>query len=118
MALTRTAPLTVEQFDQELAQLSIEGYWNTIGISPPAPKPRAEAYLWQWKAIYEARDWRFLSCAAHLMNILGAPQTRPGKAPASLSGGLCRPMSARLGPGLSRPPSWHPKRFIRYEIRA
>ena len=53
MALTRTAPPTVEQFDLELAQLSIEGYWTTIGVSPPEPKPRADAHLWHWKDIYE-----------------------------------------------------------------
>jgi hypothetical protein len=34
MALSRTAPPTVEQLDHELAKLSIEGYWNTIGVSP------------------------------------------------------------------------------------
>ena len=53
MALTRTAPPTVEQLDHELAKLSIEGYWNTIGVTPPEPKPRADAHLWHWKDIYE-----------------------------------------------------------------
>ena len=37
MAVTKTAPLTVEQLDAELSKLSIEGYWNTIGVSPPEP---------------------------------------------------------------------------------
>ena len=53
MTLARTVPPTVEQFDHELAKLSIEGYWNTIGVSPPEPKPRADAHLWHWKDIYE-----------------------------------------------------------------
>src|SRR5580693_1517092 len=53
MVLTKTAPPTVEQLDHELAKLSIEGYWNTIGVSPPEPKPRADAHLWPWKDIYE-----------------------------------------------------------------
>lgn len=39
MTSTETAPTAVEQFDQELAKLSIEGYWNTIGVSPSEPRP-------------------------------------------------------------------------------
>ena len=53
MDLSEMTPPTLEQFDQELAKLSIEGYWNTIGVSPPEPKPRADAHLWPWKDIYE-----------------------------------------------------------------
>jgi gentisate 1,2-dioxygenase len=53
MGLTNMTPPTLEQFDQELTKLSIEGYWNTIGVSSPEPKPRAEAHLWRWKDIYE-----------------------------------------------------------------
>ena len=52
MGLTKMTSPTLEQFDQELAKLSIEGYWNTIGVSSPEPKPRAEAHLWRWKDIY------------------------------------------------------------------
>src|SRR5436305_791715 len=47
-----TTSTSVEQLDQELARLSIEGYWKSIGASPPEPKPRADAHLWQWKDIY------------------------------------------------------------------
>lgn len=54
MAVTKTAPLTVEQFDAELSKLSIEGYWNTIGVSPPEPTPRADAYLWHWRDIHDS----------------------------------------------------------------
>ena len=53
MAVTRTAPPTVEQFDDELSKPSIEVYWTTIGVSPPEPKPRADAYLWHWRDIYD-----------------------------------------------------------------
>ena len=43
---------TVEQFDDELAKLSIEGYWKTIGVMPSEPKPRGEAFLWRWQDVY------------------------------------------------------------------
>ena len=43
---------TVEQFDDELAKLSIEGYWKTIGVMPSEPKPRGEAFLWRWQDVH------------------------------------------------------------------
>jgi gentisate 1,2-dioxygenase len=42
----------IKEFDAELAKLSIEGYWNTIGVLAPEPKPRANAFLWRWKDVY------------------------------------------------------------------
>src|SRR5882757_365093 len=53
MVRTEAVPTAIEQFDLELAELSIEGYWNTIGVSPPEPKPRADAHLWRWQDIHD-----------------------------------------------------------------
>lgn len=46
-----TGNKTIEQFDDELAKLSIEGYWKTIGVQPAEPKPRGEAFLWRWQDV-------------------------------------------------------------------
>jgi gentisate 1,2-dioxygenase len=55
-----TAAKTVEAFDQELADLSIEGFWKTIGAMPSEPNPHVDAHLWRWGDVYpklfEARD--------------------------------------------------------------
>ena len=53
MVRAEAAPAAIEQFDRELAELSIEGYWKTIGVSPPEPMPRADAHLWRWLDIYD-----------------------------------------------------------------
>lgn len=46
------ATKTVEAFDRELADLSIEGFWKTIGVMPAEPTQRADAHLWRWQDVY------------------------------------------------------------------
>lgn len=51
--MTTTAPTkSVEKFDEELAALSIEGFWKTIGVMPSEPKPRGDGFLWCWRDVY------------------------------------------------------------------
>lgn len=50
---TKTAPAkSVEEFDAELAELSIEGFWKTIGVMPSEPKPRGDGFLWRWRDVH------------------------------------------------------------------
>lgn len=57
---TRSAPKSVEAFDAELSELSIEGFWKTIGVMPAEPTQRAAAHLWRWADVrprlFEASD--------------------------------------------------------------
>lgn len=41
----------VAAFDEELAELSIEGFWKTIGELPREPSPRTEGFLWRWSDV-------------------------------------------------------------------
>lgn len=42
----------VEQLDEELAELAVEGYWKSVGTLPRAPTPKGEPWLWRWRDIY------------------------------------------------------------------
>lgn len=58
----------MEQLDDELELLSIEGYWKSIGHLPPSPTPRGTPTLWRWRDVYPK-----LFDAAHTIDLnLGA----------------------------------------------
>ena len=44
---TATADV-VAALDADLATLSVEGYWKTIGAMPTEPKPHGTPTLWRW----------------------------------------------------------------------
>lgn len=51
--MTSPAPNdAVAEFDEELAALSIEGFWKTIGEMPREPAPRGEGFHWRWSDIH------------------------------------------------------------------
>ena len=52
MDTTEAPAKTIEEFDAELAALSIEGYWKTIGVMPSEPKPRGDGFLWRWAQVH------------------------------------------------------------------
>ena len=48
---TATADV-VAALDADLATLSVEGYWKTIGAMPTEPKPHGTPTLWRWADLY------------------------------------------------------------------
>lgn len=52
MTATDKPRRSVAEFDAELAKLSIEGFWKTIGAMPAEPKPHGAPFLWRWRDIY------------------------------------------------------------------
>lgn len=42
----------VASLDGDLATISVEGYWKTIGAMPTEPKPHGTPTLWRWADLY------------------------------------------------------------------
>lgn len=50
--MSTTYRKTVEELDEELAAISIEGYWKSIGVTPREPTPHGDPCLWRWADVY------------------------------------------------------------------
>lgn len=69
--MATTYPKTVEQLDDELASLAIEGYWKTIGTMAREPAPHGEPWLWRWSDVYPK-----LFAAAETIDLDGGAERR------------------------------------------